>query len=152
MDNFKILIEQALLKEEDIENIEIKNVEETIDLKNLDFSKVIFIDNEMENSKLEKILFVDCKFENCNFSNSSFENVSFVRCKFSNCKIAGVVFSNCRFKDIDFYNMNASYCNFTMSVLDNFKLRNSILRNSYFQENKTKKISFSEIDLTRKPF
>ncbi len=152
MEKFKNIINQALLKEEDIENKEIKNVNETIDLNNLDFSKVIFLDNEMENSKLEKVSFADCKFENCNFSNSIFENVSFVRCKFSNCKFTGVAFSNCRFKDIDFCNMNASYCNFTMSFLYNFKFINSILKNSYFQENKTQKISFFESDLTRKPF
>lgn len=150
MEELNNLINEALLEEKDIENVEVKKIDGPINLKALDFSKVVFLDNEIENSKIEKTSFIDCKFENCNFSNSSFEKVNFIRCKFYNCKITGGEFLDCRFKDIDISNTNASYSNFTASILDNFKFRNSILKSSYFQENKTRKLFFNECDLTRK--
>lgn len=139
---------EKLIDDGEIKNTEIKNLSKSITINDIDFLKVVFQDDELENSKFEKMSFFDCSFENCNLSNNNFENVSFVRCKFKNCKFTGTEFLNSRFKDIEVLESNFAYCNFTLSVMDNFKFKNVFLKNSYFQENKTKKLEFIESDLS----
>ena len=77
---FKEIIENAVEKDEKIENIKIDFEEELSndEFINIDFLKVEFRGINIIDSIFEKVSFVNCEFENCNFSNTTFENVYYI--------------------------------------------------------------------------
>lgn len=128
-----------------IEDIQKQNIE----LYDKEFENVIFNNVEITNSKLEKNTFKNVEFNNCNFSNNSFEKSTFIRCEFKNCKIAGCVFIDSRLYNTSIINSNANYINLSMASIERVLFDNTIIRSSYFQENKLKNIYFKKVDLTR---
>lgn len=128
-----------------IEDIQKQNIE----LYDKEFENVIFNNVEITNSKLEKNTFKNVEFNNCNFSNNSFEKSTFIRCEFKNCKIAGCVFIDSRLYNTSIIDSNANYINLSMASIERVLFDNTIIRSSYFQENKLKNIYFKKVDLTR---
>ena len=146
---FKEIIENAVEKDEKIENIKIDFEEELSndEFINIDFLKVEFRGINIIDSIFEKVSFVNCEFENCNFSNTTFENVSFIRCSFKNCKCTGTMFLKSRFDTIDFKESNLCYSNFSLGVMNQIDFKDSIMRNMYFEENRHKKLVIDNCDL-----
>lgn len=147
---FKNKIEEVTQSDQKIEN-QIIDFEEELSnyqMLNLDFYKSKFDSINIIDSNFEKASFVNIEFLNCNFSNTTFENCSFIRCNFNNCKFTGTVFLKSRFDTIEFKESNFCYSNFSLSMMNNIKYKDSIMRNMYFEENKHKKLEIDNSDLT----
>lgn len=123
-----------------------------IELLDVEFEYCKFSHICMQAGKLERVTFKDVIFENCDFSNTKFVGTAFIRCEFNNCKLSGSDLAENRFYHVSFLETNASYLNLSMASLENVLFKDSILRNSYFQETKIKNLSFENADLARAQF
>lgn len=145
-------LENELRKNDgNLENILIKETNfNNINLYDIKIGKSRFQNVEIIEGKLEKNTFEDVIFENCNFSNTSFEDSTFIRCEFNNCKLTGSDFSETRIYNAIFYDTNANYIKLSMSSIEDVCFNKTALRNSNFQENKLKKVYFTNnTDLTQ---
>lgn len=140
-----------VVKKEKITNFNFCNetikLEKNIEIKECEFSGIIFDKEEIKFSNIE-----DVKFINCDLSNISFIDTSFYRVRFENCKLFGINFIDC---NLDNAVIKDSLCN--MSNIAGAKIINSKICNSNFKDSRImscnfKKVIFDDINFINSEF
>ena len=146
-ENLNNIIEDEKIKYCNFENEEYgKNLYEN-EFEHCEFNNII-----LQSITIEKVTFRNVKFNQCNFSNTVFNECTFIKCEFYNCKITGCNFIENVLYNVTFQDVNASYASLSMSSIDKCLFKDTLLKNSYFQETKTKSIYFNNVDLTQAQF
>lgn len=143
---------ESIIEDERVEYCTFENEEYSNNLYDNEFEHCEFDNIILQSITIEKVTFRNVKFTQCNFSNTVFNECTFIKCEFYNCKITGCNFIENILYNVTFQDVNASYASLSMSSIDKCLFKDTLLKNGYFQETKTKSIYFNNVDLMQAQF
>ena len=143
---------ESIIEDERVEYCTFENEEYSNNLYDNEFEHCEFNNIILQSITIEKVTFRNVKFIQCNFSNTVFNECTFIKCEFYNCKITGCNFIENVLYNVTFQDVNASYASLSMSSIDKCLFKDTLLKNGYVQENKTKSIYFNNVDLMQAQF
>lgn len=146
-------LEQARREETELRDLRIENeVMEGQDFSKLDLIHVTFV----------KCRFVECRFlgtgfyhvnlEHCDFSNNDFEDSYWKECKITSSKGDGARFIRSHMKQTVWQGCSLCYSNFTMAVLEQVQILDSVMRMSAMPECRFKQLQLEGVNLEEVDF
>lgn len=118
------------------------------DLDAIYFDNCTFIKCDFSKSQMYKCKFTECTFINCDLSLASLKASTFNDVTFENSKLLGVSWSSCDEPfDVFFDSCNISQNSFHLMDLRQMKFRNSLIKDTGFEECNLEKAVFDNCDL-----
>lgn len=139
----QLRIERVVLLEQNISNLnDIRLVCDTVRFKNC-----VITDNV-----LEHVEFIDCIFEDTMFNNNRFTHSTFVRCEFKRTKLDGSHIIDSMMEHTLVQDCSATYFDVANSTIKVLEIKDTLLHESSWFENKLKDIVFQGVSLQKSDF
>lgn len=133
--------------EEEFENYSSKK------LDGIYFDNCTFIKCDFSKSLISSCKFTECVFINCDLTLSVLKSSTFNDVKFEKSKLTGISWSSCDEPfDVEFESCNISQNSFHLMDLRKMKFRNSLIKDTGFEECNLEKAIFDNCDLEQTVF
>jgi len=117
------------------------------------FDNCTFIKCDFSKSIMQSCKFTECTFINCDLSLSTLKSSTFNDVTFEKSKLIGISWSSCVEPfDVTFDDCNISQNSFHLLNLRNMKFKNSLIKDSGFEECDLEKAVFDNCDLELSTF
>lgn len=128
--------------EEEFSLLEVK------DLEGIYFDSCTFIKCDFSKAVFYRCKFTECTFIDCDLSLASLKSSTFNDVSFENSKLVGISWSSCDEPfDVSFDTCNLSSNSFHLLDLRQIKFKNSLIKDSGFEECNLEKALFENCDL-----